>query len=187
MGVKMKKYFFLFLVVGMLPLCSLNAQNNYDKSTVLQVGVGYGLLNNYGNVNIPPVSIAVDFPFQPNLTLGGYFGYSSSKDIIYRADGVIITQDMGINYSYVLFGGRLNYHFPTGIKNFDGYIGGMLGFNIVTASTFGLGPENISPHASGLLYGGQLGGRLYLTDAFAIFAEVGYGIGYIAAGCAFKL
>jgi hypothetical protein len=171
----------------MLPLCFLKAQNKYNTSTVLQVGIGYGLTNSYGNVQVPPVSIAVDFPVAKDITLGGYFGYSTSRDVIYPADGVMITEDMGINYSYVLFGGRLNYHFTTSIKNFDGYIGAMLGFNSVTASTFGLGPYNISPNASGLLYGGQLGGRLYLSNSFAIFAEVGYGIGYIMGGFALKL
>jgi len=184
----MKKFFMFFLAAVMLPLCLLKAQNKYDTSAVIQVGIGYGLLNSYGTVQVPPVSIAADFPIGNDLTLGGYFGYSTSKDVLYPAGYAgVVTSDMGINYSYVLFGGRLNYHFDTGIKNFDGYIGAMLGFNSVTASTFGLGPYNISPNASGLLYGGQLGGRLFLSDYFAIFAEVGYGIGYIAGGFALKL
>lgn len=183
----MKRCFFYFLLAIILPSCFVNAQNKYDLPTVLQVGIGYGLTNSYGNVQVPPVSIAVDFPVAKDLTLGGYVGYSTSKDVIYPADGVVITEDMGINYSYILFGGRLNYHFTPNIKNFDGYIGAMLGFNSITASTFGLGPYNISPNASGLLYGGQLGGRYYLSNAFAIFAEVGYGIGYIVGGFAFKL
>jgi hypothetical protein len=183
----MKKFFSFFLLVIMLPLVFLKAQDKYNVPTVLQVGIGYGLTNSYGNVQVPPVSIAVDFPVAKDITLGGYLGYATSKDVLYPADGIVLTEDMGINYSYFIFGGRLNYHFTTNVKNFDGYIGAMLGYNSITASTFGLGSYNISPNGSALIYGGQLGGRLYLSNTVALFAEVGYGIGYIVGGLAFKL
>ncbi len=163
-----------------------------EGHSVLQFGVGYGLLNSYGNVTVPPVTLALDYGSTSNLSVGGYVGYSASRDVMFPSGsyGGLITEDAGINYTYFILGGRLCYHFDTGDKNLDGYIGAMLGYNAVSASSFGLsslGGIDVTAKGSALIYGGQLGGRYFVSPNVALFAEVGYGIGYITGGLSIKL
>lgn len=158
----------------------------------MQFGVGYGLLNSYGDITIPPVSFTLDYGSTADLSVGGYVGYSTSRDVLFPSGsyGGLITEDTGINYTYLIFGGRLCYHFDTGDKNLDGYIGAMLGYNAVSASSFGLsslGGIDLSAKGSALIYGGQLGGRYFLSPNVALFGEVGYGIGYVTGGISFRL
>lgn len=63
-----------------LPL-SLFAQHAFEKGTVvLQPGIGYGLIGTDGTVEIPPVSLNLEFAGSPEWSIGGYVGYASSKE-----------------------------------------------------------------------------------------------------------
>ncbi len=168
------------------------AQSAFQKGTqVLQAGIGYGLLNTYGDVSTPPISLTLDFATSEDLSVGGYVGYASSRQVIFPQGYLdVVTEDIGATYSYLIFGGRICYHFDTGSKDLDGYIGAMLGYNAVSATGFGSAGSSqftYTTGASGLLYGGQLGGRYFFAPNVALFAEVGYGVAYITGGLSFKL
>ena len=187
----MKRCIFVMLAVA-LSFGMAMAQTAFKNGTnVLQFGIGYGLLNTYGDATTPPVSATLDFATSKDLSVGGYVGYAASRQIIYPAGYAgVVTSDMGADYSYFIFGGRACYHFDTGNKNFDGYIGAMLGYNAVTATGFGSAGSsnfNVTYGASALLYGGQLGGRYYLSPNVALFGEIGYGVGYITGGISFRV
>lgn len=70
----------------------------------------------------------------------------------------------------------------------DTYAGVMLGYNAVSVSEWG-GNVNrpASLNFSGVLYGGQIGVRYYLSPALGVFTEAGYGICYVTAGLSLKL
>ena len=177
---------------GFLLIGTAYPQTAFDKnSNVMQAGIGYGLLNTYGDVSTPPISLTLDFATSEDLSVGGYVGYASSKQVIYpRGYLGVVTEDLGADYTYFIFGGRVCYHFDTGSKNLDGYIGAILGYNSVSASGFGSAGSSrleFNYGASGLLYGGQLGGRYFFAPGVALFAEVGYGVGYVTGGLSFKL
>jgi hypothetical protein len=185
----MKKYF-LLLSVYVLSSTALYAQTAFNpKQTVLQFGIGYGLINTYGDVKTPPISATLDFGASQDLSVGGYIGYASSHQVIFAAADYpgILTEDMGADYTYFILGGRVCYHFDTGNKNLDGYIGAMLGYNAASGTLFGAGPYTYSAKGSSLLYGGQLGGRYFVSPNVALFGELGYGVGYITAGLSFKI
>lgn len=91
----------------------------------------------------------------------------------------------GIDYSYLLIGGRENYHFSTSRK-FDPYAGITLGYNYVSFTNNSQNKTlNIAP-VSYLLYGAQLGANYYFLGNFGAWAEIGYGIGIINFGLAYN-
>lgn len=163
----------LFLTACILSTPSAFAQHAFEKGAmILQPGIGYGLDGTTGALEIPPVSLGLEFGASEEWSIGGYAGYAASRDFF--------------QYSYFIFGGRLSYHIETESERLDPYAGVMLGYNAVTVSVEGFG-QPISASASAVLYGGQLGVRYYLSPAVGLFAEAGYGIGYLTAGLSFKL
>ena len=70
----------------------------------------------------------------------------------------------------------------------DGYAGATLGYAIASVSQpSGYSGTGYTAGASYAVFGAHLGLRYYFNPNIAIFGEVGYGVGYITAGVAFKL
>lgn len=174
-----------------LPFCAI-AQYAFEKGTlVLQPGIGYGLIGTKGEVEIPPVSLNLEVAGNSEWSIGGYVGYASSKATFISSSntgGWWTLPDYGFKATYVIFGGRLNYHMNPESEKVDTYAGVMLGYNAVSLSEWG---GNVSRPASlnfsGVLYGGQIGVRYYLSPALGVFTEAGYGIGYVTVGLSLKL
>ena len=80
-----------------------------------------------------------------------------------------------VNLSVLPIGTVLNYHFALENARIDPYIGAGLGYSVVTVSGGGA-----SVRQSGAFFQSQLGVRYFVTDATAIGAHVGTGIGNIA-------
>lgn len=186
------KTFFVCWVIGLaLPVLAL-AQSAFQKgAVVLQPGIGYGLIGTEGEVEVPPVSVNLEFSGSSEWSIGGYVGYASSKATIISSSntgGWWTLPDYGFKATYVIFGGRLNYHMNPESEKVDTYAGVMLGYNAVSVSEWG-GNVNrpASLNFSGVLYGGQVGVRYYLSPALGVFTEAGYGIGYVTAGLSLKL
>lgn len=170
----------------------LFAQHVFEEGVVvLQPGIGYGLIGTEGTVEIPPVSLNLEFAGSPEWSFGGYVGYASSKETYISSSntgGWWTLPDYGFRATYLIFGGRLNYHMNTESEKVDTYAGVMLGYNAVSVSEWG-GNVNrpASLNFSGVLYGGQIGVRYYFSPALGVFTEAGYGIGFVTAGLSLKL
>jgi hypothetical protein len=185
----MKKQLLLFLLAGFLavPGFSQNTFNKGDK--VVNLGIGFGstlYTGSFYNNRIPPVSASFEvgvkdelFDEKSSLGIGGYMGYTGAKWAY---------QGWGWNYSSIIIGGRGALHYQL-IDKLDTYTGLMLGFNVVSAKSYGSGGlwDNYNTASSGLTYSWFLGGRYYFTEKLAGLLELGYGVAYINLGIALKL
>jgi hypothetical protein len=143
---------------------------------VVGVGVGFG-----GNIyvgkyytNNPSISVHYERCILDNLFdeksfigVGGVVGYTSST---YKYP--YGSSYWGWKYSSIIIGARAALHYAF-VDKLDTYAGVILGFNIVSKKEIGTHTDeskNITPSSptSYLL----AGARYYLTDNFAVFAEV---------------
>lgn len=156
---------------------------------VFNFGLGLGTTIYSGRFytqRVPPVSMSFEYGYMEDfmvedltLGLGGYLGFASSKYEL-RAE------NSGWNYNYIILGGRAGLHYPI-VEDLDTYAGVMLGFNVVSSSSFGTVDTGRSAAGSGLVFSLYAGGRYYLTEQFAFMGEIGYGIAYLNLGIAYKL
>lgn len=160
-----------FCIGVMITTCVVNkvqAQAYEQGSSVIQATVGLG-----GGLGMP-IGLAYDYGLKERISLGGYVGYAS-KTVNYGF--------FDASFTYILVGARGNYHFDAGDR-FDPYVGVLLGYNAASVSTSNGG---VLAAGGGVAYGGQLGARYFLTDNLAAVGELGYGIGYLTLGLAYKL
>jgi hypothetical protein len=155
-------------------------------------GLGLGSVtfsgSGYSTV-IPPLSVSyekiiVDEVLEKGfIGVGAYLGFSS-----YKWSYAFMGADWGWNYTTILPGARGSFHYPI-IDNLDTYTGLMIGYQIVSARETGstqLG-INYSATTSGIAWSWYAGGRYFISENFAIMAELGYGITYLNIGVALKL
>jgi len=147
------------------------------------IGLGYSMP---GTVNVPPVGAAVDYAVRAGdlpFSFGAYVGYASSKETF-----SYFGYDWSYEYSYVIIAGRAAYHVDFGVKNLDTYAGLLLGYAIANASVSGTAfPGQSAATAGGIALGGYLGARYFFTPRFGAFAELGYSVGYLSLGVAYKI
>ncbi len=95
--------------------------------------------------------------------------------------------DWGWKYSNIIIGVRGSFHYPF-VDKLDTYAGILLGYNIASSKEFGttIPGWDYSYSAGGVVYSGYIGARYYIKDAFALMAELGYGISYLTLGVALK-
>lgn len=163
----------IIAVAFMLGVSAVNAQSFGEGTKVIQVGATIG-----GDFGLP-LSASFEYGVSDKIGVGAYVGYASREfNTGYSAADYKVT--------YTLFGARGNYHFYTEDK-FDAYAGVLLGYNSATV-TYTNGGSNVfgTPSYGGSVFGGQIGGRYYFTDSIGAFAELGYGIGYLNVGLAYK-
>jgi len=164
-----------------------NAQDNawHQKDMVLSAGVGIGLAGGYGTLSTPPIFAAFETGVAEKITLGGLVAYSSSKDDFFYGS---------YKYSYIVIEARGAYHFLDHNPKIDAYGGVGLGYNIVSASASWNDPTLqgrfgglYSASASYMIFDVFAGGRYYFSPKFAVQGEVGYGVGFLRIGVAYKL
>ncbi len=109
---------------------------------------------------------SLDFGINDNISLGGYVGYSSSKEDF---------SGFGANYSwkytYIIVGARGAYHFDL-VDNMDTYAGLMLGYNVASTTYDGPGATPASPSVGGIAYSGFLGARYHFGDTFGVMLNL---------------
>lgn len=155
---------------------------------IVQAGLGFGMMGVYGDVVIPPISISIDMAKEIEgypISFGAIIGLSKSEyDWSYYASG-----DYKWTYTYFLIGARAAYHLKTKSDKIDPYGGLMLGYNIVSfKEPSGWNPiYDYSGGDSYLMYGFYGGARYFINPKMAIYAELGYGFGYLNLGLSFKL
>lgn len=178
------KICFSVLLISSFCVTSLFAQSPFEKGTKLgQVGIGYGFAGIYGTTSVPPISLGFQYGIEQKISIGGILGYTSSTYDLGRYNGV----DYSWTYTYILIGARGEYHFLENSENMDGYAGATLGYAIASFSE----PNGYSGYytagGSYMVFGVHIGLRYFFNPNIALFGELGYGVGYITVGVAFKL
>ncbi len=160
------------------------AQAPYNKGDKLgTIGIGYGFAGIYGSTTVPPISVGFQYGLEDKISIGGLIGYTSSS----YDYGTWLGTDYSWTYSYILIAARGEYHFLENSENLDGYGGVTLGYAITSVSEPTGFYGTYAAGASYLVAGVHVGLRYFFNPNIAIFGEVGYGVGYITAGAAFKL
>lgn len=85
-------------------------------------------------------------------------------------------------------GAYANYHIPVGDRRFDPYVGGGVGFALVSGSWRVLDQQYDTgvSRSSGLYTLGHVGGRYFVRPNLAVQAETGWGIGALSIGVTWK-
>ncbi len=176
----MKKIFStLGIAALMLAFFSSNVNAQYGGKGQMDLNVGVGLGTTLGLGGGLPISAALDYGINDNISVGGYVGFLSQSE----ETGFFTTKQTNI-----IIGARGAYHLDL-IDNIDTYGGLLLGYNIVNAevtSSNPLFPAGIAAGASGIAFSGFIGGRYHFTDNLGAFAELGYGIAYLQLGLTYK-
>ena len=177
----MKTFFFKLLIVACLiggTFIESQAQTPFSKeSHVLHGGFGLGGwtddVDGFGVNSSPIISVSYDQGLIDNLGIGnlgigGAFGIKRYE--FDNSDG---------SWSRAFLGARGTYHFDfVNSDKLDFYAGVNAGFLFHTNSTDNVESEVIP-------YVGPIAGINYwLTSFFGLYAEAGYGLGYINGGVA---
>jgi hypothetical protein len=162
----------VLLVVMAVTATASFAQTSYAKGdNLLNVGLGFG-----GGFGLP-IGVSFEHGVSDKISVGAYGAYASkSESLGFYGD---------YKYSYLLLAARGSYHFDFNVDKLDPYVGLILGYNVASVKV----PASGIPASSGsaAIFGGHAGARYYLSEKLAVFGEVGYGIGTLNVGVAFKL
>ena len=171
---KMKKI--IIAVAFMLGVSSVNAQTFDAGTSVIQLGAAIG--SDFGL----PLGASYEYGISEKLGIGAYAGYASKS----FANSYSNLYDYKVTYT--LFGAKGSYHFFQSDK-LDAYGSILLGYNSATIKydNGNANPLFPTPTYGGATYGASIGARYYFTDNIAAFGELGYGIGYLTVGLAYKL
>jgi len=147
------------------------------------IGLG-GLAGLYGDDTLPPISLGYEYGYNETISFGGIVGFAGSE-VKYIGSG----GSYGWDYTYIIIGARGAYHFLDLFKDakMDPYLGITLGYNVVSVKETGTIPGGFSASGSYLVYGGHAGLRYYFSPNLGAQVEIGYGLGVINIGIAYKL
>ena len=183
---KRKLLVLLFLAVIMVSLHAEYPTAFQPGEKIVQAGLGFGMMGVYGDVVIPPISVSIDiakeFEGYP-ISYGAIIGLAKSEY------GWSYWEGDKWTYTYFLLGARAAYHLKLESPKIDPYGGIMLGYNIVSYQE----PEGWDPYYdysggnSYLMYGFYGGARYFFNPKMAVYAELGYGFGYLNLGISYKL
>ncbi|MDA3813325.1 MAG: hypothetical protein PF570_03635 [Candidatus Cloacimonetes bacterium] len=180
----MKKKLIVLLFIAVIVI-SLNAEYPtafQPGEKIVQAGLGFGMVGVYGDVVIPPISISFDIAKEIEgfpISFGGLIGIAKSEYGLSYWTGDKWT------YTYFVLGGRAAYHLKLESPKIDPYGGLMLGYNIVSFS--GDDVYGTSAGTSYMMYGFYGGARYFFNPKMAVYAELGYGFGYLNLGISYKL
>ncbi len=180
----------LLLAAAIIGTVSLAGAQEVFRKGDLVFNAGIGLNNSLYTgsgykTTVPPLSISGEFGILEDLInddngsigIGGYLGITGSK---YEP-----IADYGYKYSSIIIGARGAFHYQF-VPNLDTYAGAMLGYNVVSAKTFGSGTGLASASASGFTFSLFVGARYWFTPNVGAFTELGYGISNVNLGVAFR-
>ncbi len=179
-----------------------SSQAFQNGDNVLGVGIGFGSSLSYFSAG--SVSPAISLQYEHGnwavggpgvISLGGYLGYQkSSYDYTYPYyfNSYNTYYSYSESLTYWVIGIRSAYHYNgLNTKDWDLYGGLMLSYDIASFS-YSSNNQNFDnnyrgSYGSGLGISLYLGARYFVSDKFALFAEVGYGISDFNLGVALKL
>lgn len=185
----MKKIALAVIILLVSAISGFSQENAFHNGVkVAQAGVGFGFYGMYHDPVLPTFHAAfeVGVVFAPKapISFGGVLGYARSEYHQRVNDPNPRTIDHTWNYFSVGF--RSAYHFSAFIpvRKLDVYAGVMLGWTVVDYDSDDEYPSQ--KHANYFMHGVYGGARYYFTDMIGVFAEAGYGIGYITGGVCVK-
>ena len=188
----MKNTIKIFLLILTINITSVNAQYVIKGTNLLSAGIGIG--SSFGSYTHSSSSPGISIIYEKGIwnvdgpgviSLGGYLGFKSYRYVRYG-----YTE----KWNYTVLGFRGAYHY-NGLQNEDSdflkkldlYGGLMLSFNYLRYSNnFPSGYDNRNDYNSGLGATLFVGGRYFVTDKFAIYTELGYGVSYLNIGGTLK-
>lgn len=173
----------MLLTAGLHPCLAQEAQ--FKKGQIdLQVGIGF-ISTLYENNSAlrdefksPPISFSADYGITDELSFGAYFA-SAQSTVHFLSGGYDF--NLG-DASHVIIGGTGQYHYQL-LPQLDTYVGGMLGYNILSAKDNG----TTTAQKSGFTLAANVGGRYYLTKNIGAFVELGYGVSLVAIGATLRI
>ena len=109
-------------------------------------------------------------------------GYTSAKEE-YKLFGT----QFSYQYNNFIIGAKGTIHYAF-VDKLDTYAGLMLGYNFVSYKAKGSHEKDVNykPSDNAPAFYFFAGARYYLTDTFAAFAELGYGVTIVNAGISIK-
>ncbi len=166
---------------------SVNAQVFEQGAKFLHVGIGVGSPYIYSGskMGVPPVHASFEAAVSDKIGVGGLVGYTSAK-WDQTGFGWSTKYNYSWNFTYLIVGARGAYHFVENDK-WDAYAGLMLGYNVASAKFKTNDPDYdqsflVEPSVGGVAFGAYGGARYAFSGSSAIFAELGYNIGWISVG-----
>lgn len=154
----------------------------FEKGNMVAAASIYlgGVEGFYGSTSVPPLAVSLDYFINDKFTAGGLLAFSQST---YDFGG--LSTDYKWTYTYYALLARGMYHFHSALPEipFDPYVGLALGYNVVTVS----GTNTGSASGSYALFGVTAGARYWFTSKLAGQLELGYGLGIISLGIAYRL
>jgi hypothetical protein len=178
------------LFVSLFFVAAITHAQSFSKGTnIVSAGIGLGssMLKYSGASQTPAISLQYekgiwDIGGPGVVSLGGYVGFKG-----YKYGGYNYNE----KWHYTVIGVRSAYHYG-GLKlsKVDVYGGIMLSYNMLNysyndnSSSGGFSEKGSYGNTAGFsLYAG---GRYFVTDNLAAFAELGYGVSYLNLGLALK-
>lgn len=189
----MKIKFSLILLMLFLVSTVSFGQLFHKGSMFINAGAGAGSPYVGGGLtpNVPPISLSLEYGVTKKLGVGVFAGYTTSgTSMVFPSEddqGNIVAATMNLTTTYLVFGGRVMYHFFTTDK-FDFYGGAMLGYRTATADleidppSASQGAPPVAADVSALEIGAFAGGRYFFTKHLGVFVEAGYSMAYITGG-----
>lgn len=140
-----------------------------------------GISGAYGSASTPPIIVGLDWGLDKNFSAGGFIGIARST---YDYGG-FLSEEYSWTYTYIPIAGRAAYHVADIIKDvpLDPYVAVALGYNVVTVS--GRNAGNAS--SSYFHWGADIGARYWFKPSLAAQLELGYGLGFLSLGLAYKI
>lgn len=155
----------------------LQSQNFYEGTTHVKVGIGLGGYGLTSATSLPLIALGVDHAFMDgfldigNLGLGGVIAVKN-----YRYDFVSVKY----NYNRIFIAPRATLHFDAKKPELDFYAGVQLGIYIWTSSSnLDVDPFSSSFGVAPGIFGGL---NYFINDKFALYGELGYGVGFLNVG-----
>jgi opacity protein-like surface antigen len=157
-----------------------------ENNSIFNFGIGLGSYYTSGTgfkTVVPPIEGSYEYMITEEISIGGFLGLYKSR---FKFESPIFEEDEDeIDFNYFHAGALGNYHFVNN-ETFNVYAGARLGYLNATTKAeddpddlFSTTPDFKS---SGVLFGVQIGARYFVSQTFAINAELGYGISIFKVG-----
>jgi hypothetical protein len=164
-----------FVVASFASTASAQFENrmNYGGVHIGLSGVGsaltLGLDYERGITNVGDVGPGI-------IGIGGLFDYYSYSENFVDAG----------SWTFIDFGVSGMYHFVLDSKQWDPFLGLVLGYEVATWKWNNAYYGNYSPSAGGFTIGGSAGIRYFFSDNWAAQARIGFGFYIFAVGVDYK-
>lgn len=183
-NIVLKAVFVFLFVLSFSELMNAQLFSKGDNVINLGIGVPSYLGGNGYETKLPLISGSYEYGLfddllegKASIGVGGYLAYTANR---FKYAG-----NRGYDYSYLIIGPRAAFHYNP-IENLDTYGGLLLGYNIVSSSSYGDASDRPANNESGFIPAIYVGARYYFMNNIAAFAEVGYGLSLVEVGLSFK-